>query len=204
MQRLFESPAIPKHRSSLDLYDAIVPARLDGPAVETPWPKDSSDDFLVKSECIRDDQRNLLLTVTVGNTRSDQREWTPLKSCPYDYDQEMPLTRVLGNVSGFESRTGKRYRCVIENGRKQWFTFRTNRRMKRATRAEVKICCKEFRRSFGTFVDRYGNGLVRIFPKSSGLTGQLSSGISFCPWCGKELEFLKEGKVESRVRTAKA
>jgi hypothetical protein len=33
--------------------------------------------------------------------------------------------------------------------------------------------------------------LVRIFPKSSGLTGRLSAKINFCPWCGKELQFLE-------------
>jgi hypothetical protein len=77
--------------------------------------------------------------------------------------------------------------------------------MTRATRAEVKICCKKLQLSFGTFVDRpNGAGPVRIFPKSSGLTGLFSRGINFCPWCGKELEFLEEGTVESRVRTATA
>ncbi len=145
--------------------------------------------------------------MTVGNTPSDQREWTPLKGRPHDYDEELHLMRVSGNVSEFENRTGKRYRCVIENGKKQWFTFRTNRLMKRATRAQVKICCKKLQASFGTFVDRSnGNGLVRIFPKSSGLTGRLSSQINFCPWCGKEIQFLQYEETEGSraARSAKA
>ena len=32
---------------------------------------------------------------------------------------------------------------------------------------------------------------VRIFPKTNGLTGLLSSGINLCPRCGKELQFLE-------------
>jgi hypothetical protein len=59
MQRLFQSPPVPKYRSSLHLHDAIVSARLDHPTIKTRWPKESSDDFLVKPESIRDDQRNL-------------------------------------------------------------------------------------------------------------------------------------------------
>jgi hypothetical protein len=79
--------------------------------------------------------------------------------------------------------------------------------MKRATRAQVKICCKKLQASFGTFVDRpNGYGLVRIFPKSSGLTGRLSSQINFCPWCGKEIQFLQSEETEGSqaARSAKA
>ena len=91
-------------------------------------------------------------------------EWIRLKGGPYD--EELQLTRVSGNVSEFETRLGYRYRCVRENGAKQWFSFRKNHHMKGATRAEVKICCKKLQSSFGTFVDRpNGNGLVRIFPQ---------------------------------------
>jgi hypothetical protein len=143
----------------------------------------------------------------VGNSPKDENqtmpEWTRLKGCPYD--ERLQLIWVSGNVSEFETRLGYRYRCVIENGARKWFSFRTNQPMKRATRAEVKICCRKLQRHFGTFVDRpNGAGPVRIFPKGSGITGLLSSGISFCPWCGRELEFMEEETVESRVRTAKA
>ena len=130
-------------------------------------------------------------------------DWIPLKGTPYE---QFRLARVFGNVSEFETPFGLRYRCVKENGVKQWFSFHTNQIMKRATRARVKVCCKKFERSFGIFVDgRKGATVgVSIFPKSSGISAQLSSQINFCPWCGKNLEFLDEGKVESRVRTAKA
>jgi hypothetical protein len=117
------------------------------------------------------------------------------------------LIRVSGNVSEFENRTGKRYRCVIEDRRKQWFTFHTNQIIKRATRARVKTCCKKLQAAFGTFFDRpNGAGAVRIFPKSSGLTGLLSSGIHLCPWCGKEIQFVRESEETGRLqaRTASA
>ena len=124
-------------------------------------------------------------------------EWKRLRGRPYG--EELHLTSVSGNVSEFETRLGYRYRCVKENSDQQWFSFRTNQLMKRATRAEVKICCKKLQRHFGTFVDRpNGAGPVRIFPKSGGLTGLLSRGINFCPWCGKELQFLQFKETESR------
>ena len=136
-------------------------------------------------------------------------EWRSLKGSPYD--EELQLTRVSGNVSEFETRLGYRYRCVTEDGIKQWFSFRTNQVMKRATRAQVKICCKKLQREFGIFIDKPGAGpgaarSVCIFPKRSGLTGRLSSQISFCPFCGKKLQFLEseEAGRESRARRAKA
>jgi hypothetical protein len=145
----------------------------------------------------------------LGNNHKPQMEWTPLKGLPYEYHAELLLTHVSGNVSEFESRSGKRYRCIEENGKKQWFSFRANQIMKRATRAQVKICCKKFDRSFGIFVDgRKGPGPgvgVSIFPKNSGLSAQLSRQISFCPWCSKEIQFLESDETESpRARTAKA
>jgi hypothetical protein len=50
MQRLFHSPPLSKDRSSLHLHDAIVSPSLDHLTIKTRWPKESSDDFLVKSE----------------------------------------------------------------------------------------------------------------------------------------------------------
>jgi ssDNA-binding Zn-finger/Zn-ribbon topoisomerase 1 len=139
----------------------------------------------------------------VGNPPKDENlttpEWIPLKGTPYE---QLRLERLSGNVSEFETPFGYRYRCVKENGVKQWFSFHTNQIMKRATRARVKVCCKKFERSFGIFVDGRNGATVgvSIFPKSSGLSAQLSSQIDFCPWCGKQIQFLEEGKVESRVR----
>ena len=129
----------------------------------------------------------------------------PLVGRPYHHDDELQLISVSGQVSEFENHLGRRYRCIKEDGMTQWFTLRTNQQMKRPTRAEVKICCKKLQLAFGTFVDRLnGAGPVRIFPKSSGLTGLLSSGINFCPWCGKELQFIESETGVSSARTAKA
>lgn len=131
-------------------------------------------------------------------------EWEPLKGLPYD--ERLELTSVSGNVSEFVSPRGHRFRCVKDDKGTQWFTLPTNKWMKKATRANVKICCKKFERSFGNFLERpdHGRG-VRIFPKRSGLGGRLASEIKFCPWCGKELQFLNSEKTaESRVRSAKA
>ena len=72
----------------------------------------------------------------MGNPPKDDNlttpEWIPLKGTPYE---QLRLERLSGNVSEFETPFGHRYRCVKENGVKQWFSFRTNRLMKRATRA---------------------------------------------------------------------
>jgi len=144
----------------------------------------------------------------VGNPPKDDNlttpEWIRLARLPYD--ERLRLTRMSGNVTEFETPLGYRYRCVKENGVKQWFSFHTNQIRKRATRARVKVCCKKFERSFGIFVDGRKSATVgvSIFPKSSGLSAQLSSQINFCPWCGKELEFLEEETGGSRARTAKA
>jgi hypothetical protein len=53
LQRLFQPPPVPKHRSSLHLHDAIVSACLDHPTIKIRWTKNSSDDLLVKPESIR-------------------------------------------------------------------------------------------------------------------------------------------------------
>jgi hypothetical protein len=71
MQRLFQSPPIPKHHSSLHLNDAIVSAGLDDLTIQTRWLKDSSDDSLVKSESIRDDQGNLFEIHSTGKVSKE-------------------------------------------------------------------------------------------------------------------------------------
>jgi hypothetical protein len=65
-QRLFESPRGADHSSSLDLDDAIVPTPLDDLAIETGWPKDATDNFLVKLEAICDDQRDTFKIHSAG------------------------------------------------------------------------------------------------------------------------------------------
>src|SRR5687768_5315135 len=72
MQRLFQSPPVPKYRSSLHLHDAIVSPGLDHPTIKTRWPKDSSDDFLVKPESIRDHQRDLFEIHSAGKASKDR------------------------------------------------------------------------------------------------------------------------------------
>ena len=104
---------------------------------------------------------------TFNHTMTD---WTRLKGRPNHIAEELQLTRVSGNVREFETRNGKRYRCIEENGNKQWFTFRTNQIMKRATRAGIQICCKKFERSFGIFLDGR---------KGAAVGAQLSSQINF-------------------------
>jgi hypothetical protein len=49
----------------------IVPGGLDDLAIQTRWPKGSSDDLLVKSESIRADQRNLFEIHSAGNTSKE-------------------------------------------------------------------------------------------------------------------------------------
>ena len=72
LHRLFQSPPIAKHRSSRHLRDAIVSACLDHPAIKTPWPKESSDDFLVEPKSIRDDQMNLFEIHSAGKVPKDR------------------------------------------------------------------------------------------------------------------------------------
>ncbi len=133
-------------------------------------------------------------------------EWTRLKGRPYDYDEELQLVGVSAMSANSKTVLDPATNPLSKKASKQWFALRSNRRTKKATRAAVKICCKKLQSAFGTFVDRTnGAGPVLIFPKSSGLTGQASRGINFCPWCGKESQFLQsEDTNGSRARTAKA
>jgi hypothetical protein len=56
-KRLFESPRVADLRSSRDLDNAIIPTSLDDLAIETGWPKDATNNFLVKKETVCGDQR---------------------------------------------------------------------------------------------------------------------------------------------------
>jgi hypothetical protein len=51
--------APPNHRPSLHLHDTIVSAGLDNLTIETGWPKDAPDDFLIEVESIRGNQWKL-------------------------------------------------------------------------------------------------------------------------------------------------
>ena len=86
--------------------------------------------------------------------------------------------------SEFETCRGRRYRCITEQGVKQWFSLRTNQPMKKATRAQVKTCCPKFQAAFGNFIDRTKvSGAVCIFRKSGAITSGLSKQIgSARPW----------------------
>src|SRR5262245_55650722 len=48
-QRLFESPRVADHGSSLDLDDAIVFTGFDHLAIQTCWPQNAADNSLVDS-----------------------------------------------------------------------------------------------------------------------------------------------------------
>jgi len=58
-QCLLHPPGTPKHYPSLNLHDAIVSACLDDLTIETGWPKDSPDDFLIELKPVRGNQWNL-------------------------------------------------------------------------------------------------------------------------------------------------
>ena len=114
---------------------------------------------------------------------------------------------VLGNVTEFEGRNGRRYRRVeSEHGGVRWFSqLTTKQRKSKATQANVKVCCKKFQLAFGSFVDRDRYGAVSIFPKDRGLATQRSSQIDICPWCGKKIQFVGESETDRpQVRTASA
>ena len=100
-----------------------------------------------------------------------------------------PTTRTNG-IATISGRSAS-----VASNQKSTYMPRTN--ILPQIRKTARHCCKKLRREFGTFVDRT-NGPGRpvcIFPKSSGLTGRLSSAIDFCPWCGRELEFMEHETV---------
>ena len=132
----------------------------------------------------------------MGNSPKDDKltapEWIPVKGTPYE---QLRLERVSGNVSEFETPFGLRYRCVKENGVKQWFSFRTDQIMKRATRARVKVCCKKFERSFGIFVDVRAPRLVSAFsPKAMASAPNFRAKFTSARGVGRSWSFWKRGK----------
>ena len=60
IERVIKSPRGSVQRFAFDLDDAVVPARFEDLAVETRWPEEATDDFLVEFESIRDDQGKTL------------------------------------------------------------------------------------------------------------------------------------------------
>jgi len=102
-------------------------------------------------------------------------EWKPLKGHPFENVKELQLMSVLGNVTEFESRIGKRYRRINQDGKTQWFSLWSNQIMKRATRARLQVCCQRMQRYFGRSIDRLhfnswrregSSGPVCIFEKN--------------------------------------
>src|SRR5262249_15891663 len=84
-------------------------------------------------------------------------------------EEELQLVSTHGDVSEFRSPTGKRYRRVsCEDGTESF-----SKRMQKATRAKVKICCKKLRDAFGIFIDRGSRvSPVCIFARSDARTSR--------------------------------
>ena len=53
--------------SSFDLHDAIVPSRLEDLAIESRGAENATDDLLVESESVGDDQEKTVKIHAVGN-----------------------------------------------------------------------------------------------------------------------------------------
>jgi hypothetical protein len=89
-QRLFQAPWCADHRSSLDLDNAIIPARLDDLAIETRWAEDATDNSMVKLESVRGDQRETFETHSAGYI-SEKGESVPV--APSSDDGRWPKPR---------------------------------------------------------------------------------------------------------------
>ena len=76
-------------RSSLDFDNAIVPTRLDDLAVETGWPKEATDNFSVKVESVRGDQRGTFKIHSTDHVL-EEGERVSVASPPYDSRRPEP------------------------------------------------------------------------------------------------------------------
>ena len=83
IEGFIESPRGSNQRSSFDLHDTIIPARLENLAIETSWSKDASDDPLVEIESVGDDQGKTLPIHPVGHV-AQESECVPVASTPDD------------------------------------------------------------------------------------------------------------------------
>ena len=81
--------AVADQRSSLDLDDAIVPTGLDHLAVQTRWPKDATDNFLVEVESVRGDQRDTFKIHSAGYVL-EEGERVSVASSSYDGRRPKP------------------------------------------------------------------------------------------------------------------
>jgi hypothetical protein len=92
-QRLLKSPRVTDHGSSLDLDNAIVRTRLDDLAIETGWPKDATDNFLVKLEAVCGDQKGTFKIHSAGDVLKES-ERVSVASSPYDGRRPKPRPNV--------------------------------------------------------------------------------------------------------------
>ena len=100
IERVFESPRGSVQRSPFDLDDTIVPARFEDLAVETRWPEEATDDFLVEFESIRDDQRedvrNLSLISTGSGTDPERTYGAASEALPQETGEKQ-----IGHAYGY-------------------------------------------------------------------------------------------------------
>src|SRR5262249_17902276 len=73
----------------VDLNGAVVPTSLDDLAVQTGWPKDASDNFSVKVEPVRGDQRDTFRLHSADYVL-EESERVSIASSPYDSRRPEP------------------------------------------------------------------------------------------------------------------
>ena len=83
IEGFIESPRSSNQRSSFDLHDTIIPARLENLAVQSRWTKDATDDLLVEIESVGDDQGKTLPIHPVGHVAQESK-CVPVASTPDD------------------------------------------------------------------------------------------------------------------------
>ena len=83
IEGLIESPRCANQRSSFDLHDTIIPARLEDLAIETSRPKDSTDNLLVEIESVGDDQGKFREIHSLRDF-ADERQSVQVASSPDD------------------------------------------------------------------------------------------------------------------------
>jgi len=124
-------------------------------------------------------------------------DWTRLESRPNHTNEELRLTRVSGNVSEFENRSGCRYRCVTEGGVTQWFGSATNKLMKRATRAGIQICCRKLERNISWWL------VSGFFQKSSASAPNFRAKLTSVRGVARKFSFRNRRKEKVEFRPGK-
>ncbi len=67
VEHIVEAPYGSMNGSSFDLHDAIVPSRLEDLAIESRGAENATDDLLVETESVGDDQEKTVKIHAVGN-----------------------------------------------------------------------------------------------------------------------------------------